>query len=115
MTNGAGVIVRGLSFFRGDKLVLPACLLLPLQLLLYQDRAAGEVHTAPCQPQDFALTHTREQRDSVQHLEIMAFDGRQKCLCVQLVQRVQLCAFHTGQRTGIRRIIADKSGGDGLL
>ena len=71
--DGAGLVV-----LQGDKPVLATGLLLPLKLLLYQDRTGGEVYTGTRQAQHFALTHTGEQRHRIQRFELVPLDSVRK-------------------------------------
>ena len=79
------------------------------------DSTCGEVDAIPGEAQHFPLAHTCEQSDGVKRFKFVPPDGLNKRLCLQLVQRVQLRALHTGQRTSACRIEAQQPGSYGLL
>ena len=102
-----GLQLSGLPVFRGDELAGPVPDPGPLELLVDQNGAPGEVHYVPSQTHDLALPHPGEQGHEEQVLVLVALDSLQEVGDHVLIHSVHLLLLDPGTDRGVRGVVGD--------
>jgi hypothetical protein len=106
-----------LAVFRGYQafFLFAAISLQPLELLIDQQAAPAKVHMIPCQTQDFSLSHSGKEGHQKNSFVGMPLNSGHKAADRNVIHRLQLFAFHSGQGTGISGIKSQIADGYSLL